>query len=142
MRAVAALWGLTLLALLQWGSSTAGADGSMPATERNAVGGIACVPVWESPQLRKKMGPAPFSYGVDAVGRPGVPRLTKNQVGVLTRLKRSGPHHHLRFAFVSSEFIVFDASDGPCSTKWYRVLNGYPNEVYQPGESPYGTHAG
>jgi hypothetical protein len=39
-------------------------------------------------------------------------------------------------------FIIFDASDGPCTTGHpYSVLNGSCNEIYEPGENPYETKA-
>ncbi|TAM77048.1 hypothetical protein EPN44_03910 [bacterium] len=51
----------------------------------------------------------------------------------------------MRFAFVHrSEFIVFDATAGPCfdGAPGYRVLNASPpNAFYEPGEAPGFIHA-
>jgi hypothetical protein len=93
--------------------------------------------------------PAPESYLVSDIGKAGMAALTAHELRLVRRISRYVPSKTLRFAWVDRDitghdFIVFDATDGPCEV-WsagYAVLNGDCNEFYQPGENPYGTHAG
>jgi hypothetical protein len=95
-----------------------------------------------SPQL------PPQSYSVEDIGKTGFPALTHDERATVQRIKRYIHSKKLRIAWVgpdsvhATEFIVFDATDGPCEV-WalgYKVLNGACNEYYEPGENPYGTH--
>jgi hypothetical protein len=108
--------------------------------------GIAClgnVPPGTTPSTK----PPPQSYLVKDIGKPGFPALKPSEASMIRRIVRYVHSGTLRIAWVSDgrEFIVFDAKDGPCEV-WapgYGVLNGDPcNEYYEPGENPYGTHAG
>jgi hypothetical protein len=87
----------------------------------------------------------PQSYRVQDVGRPGFPALTLNEAALIKRVKRYVKSDTLRIARVDwattpRGFIIFDASDGPCTTgAIYSVLNGGCNEMYEPGENPYKT---
>jgi hypothetical protein len=92
--------------------------------------------------------PPPQSYSVAFVGKPGFPVLRQDELATLRRIRAYVRSKTLRIAWVGGpsrrEFIVFDATDGPCEV-WaagYSVLNGGCNEFYQPGENPYWTHAG
>jgi hypothetical protein len=93
--------------------------------------------------------PPPQSYAVADIGKPGFPRLARDEATMVRRIQHYVRSSHLRIAWVGggrfgSEFIVFDATDGPCEV-WaagYAVLNGGCNEFYEPGENPYHTHAG
>ena len=89
----------------------------------------------------------PQSYLASDVGKPDFPALRPEERATLQRIEQSVRSPTLRIAWVGArggrEFIVFDATDGPCEV-WaagYQVLNGYCNEFYQPGENPYHTHA-
>jgi hypothetical protein len=71
----------------------------------------------------------------------------------MNQVRRIGHYVHsktLRIAWltptgqsVNRQFIVFDATDGPClnAALGYPVLNGSCNEFYEPGENPYDTEA-
>lgn len=88
----------------------------------------------------------PQSYLAKDIGKPGFPALKSEEASMVRRIERYVHSKTLRIAWVDAgrEFIVFDASDGPCET-WaagYSVLNGGCNELYEPGENPYHTHAG
>ncbi len=91
----------------------------------------------------------PQSYLAADVGKPGFPTLTSRQMRSLKRFVHPVNAKTLRISWVAeysgeNGFIVFDATDGPCEV-WaggYSVLNGTCNEFYQPGENPYGSHAG
>ena len=89
----------------------------------------------------------PQSYLASDVGKPGVPKLSKDEMRALREIEREHPSKYLRVAWVGrggtvTGMIVFDAFDGPCET-WpagYHVINGACNEYYEPGENPYYTH--
>jgi hypothetical protein len=89
-----------------------------------------------------------LSYSIDELGKPGVPDLTGSEDRVLHRIERYVRPGTLRFAWVDAwkpnDFIVFDATDGPCAdfALGYEVLNGPCDQFYEPGENPYATHAG
>jgi hypothetical protein len=105
--------------------------------------GIGCmgdVPPGTTPNPK----PPPQSYSAADIGKRGFPMLTEDEAATVKRIERYIHSKTLRIAWVSggSEFIVFDATDGPCEV-WalgYKVLNGGCNEFYQPGENPYDTH--
>jgi hypothetical protein len=88
----------------------------------------------------------PQSYAVADIGKPGFPALSADEGATVKRIQRYVHSKVLRIAWVAGyrrEFIVFNATDGPCEV-WavgYKVLNGGCNEYYQPGENPYDTHA-
>ena len=112
---------------------------------RHGIGCLGNVPPGQTPNPE----PPPESYPAALAGEPGVPRLTAAESAMLRRIRRAVRSKTLRIAWVDGssdapEFIVFDATDGPCET-WaggYAVLNGDCNEFYEPGENPYRTHAG
>jgi hypothetical protein len=87
----------------------------------------------------------PQSYRVKDIGRPSFPTLTSEEAALVKRVTHYVTSDTLRIAWVDRAttpkgFIIFDASDGPCTTgQQYRVLNGSCNEVYEPGENPYRT---
>lgn len=90
----------------------------------------------------------PQSYLASDVGKPEFPSLSAQELIQLRHIERYVHSKNLRIAWVDTahgakEFIVFNATDGPCEV-WaagYEVLNGDCNEFYQPGENPYHTHA-
>jgi hypothetical protein len=98
--------------------------------------------------------PAPPSYSVRDIGRPGVPALGASDLKTITAIARKTGTRTLRFAILSyygrptrlPAFIVFDATDGPCDddAPGYAVLNEGPSDdlFYEPGENPYSPHAG
>jgi hypothetical protein len=98
--------------------------------------------------------PAPPSYSVRDIGRPGVPALGTSDLKTIAAIARKTGTRTLRFAILSyygrptrlPAFIVFDATDGPCDddAPGYVVLNEapYDNLFYEPGENPYSPHAG
>jgi len=86
----------------------------------------------------------PPSYNVAALGKPGVPGLTSDQLAMIRRIERYVHSRSLRFAFVLTEwgphtFIVFDpGAAGPC-TPGARVLNLRGKQLYEPQIDPYTT---
>ena len=90
-----------------------------------------------------KLPPRPQSYSVTDVGKPGFPKLTRGEAGEVQAIRRYADSDTLRLAWVNhgNEFIVFDATEGPCSdfAPGYAVLNVKcpGHEYYQPGEDPY-----
>ncbi len=111
---------------------------------RYGIGCLGNVPPGTTPRTDLP----PESYAATDVGRPGFPAMRSDELATLDRIRRYVHSKMLRIAWVDArdgrEFIVFDATDGPCEV-WaggYGVLNGDCNEFYQPGENPYSTHAG
>ena len=91
--------------------------------------------------------PAPESFLISDVGKPGFPTLRPFERRIVIRIRHFAKSSFLRIAWVddastTNNFIVFDAIDGPCevSAPGYGVLNGECAEVYEPGENPYITH--
>ncbi len=107
-----------------------------------AVGryGIGCRTV-SSPDT---IGPPSFS--VKDIGKPGVPTLSPQQISIVRGISRYVHSQTLRFAFIGDRFIVFDATQGPCSEAavGYRIMNDPEsnNLYYQPGEAPGDIHVG
>lgn len=112
---------------------------------RYGTGCLGNVPPGTTPSRK----PPPQSYLVNDIGKLGFPALKPGEASVVRRIQRYVRSSTLRIAWVDdgSEFIVFDAKDGPCEV-WapgYGELNDYDdscNEYYEPGENPYRTHAG
>ena len=91
----------------------------------------------------------PQSYLAADIGKPGFPKLRPSELQMVGRIRHDGHWKSLRIAWLGyattpHNFIVFDATDGPCEVGagGYAVLDGDCNEFYQPGENPYSTHAG
>jgi hypothetical protein len=86
---------------------------------------------------------SPPSYLVRDIGKPDVPKLTAAQLAMVRKIRVYVHPTTLRFANVAGEFIVFDASRGPCETSapGYSVLNGACNEMYSPTDNFDGTRA-
>jgi hypothetical protein len=110
---------------------------------RYGIGCLGNVPPGTTPNPERP----PQSYRIRDVGRPGFPKLTSQEVALVQRVRHYVRSDTLRIAWIDSAttqngFIIFDASDGPCSTDGrYMVLNGSCNEFYEPGENPYETKA-
>jgi hypothetical protein len=99
--------------------------------------GIECVPYGG-----RALSPPP-SYAVADIGRLGVPVLSRNQLRLIQRIRRSVKSDHLRFVWYSpTSFMVYDAVAGACidTAPGYPVLNGACNEYYEPGEDPQRTN--
>lgn len=80
------------------------------------------------------------TYSIHDIGRATVPKLTADEAGMLARIQRYVKSCNLRFAYTGTEFIVFNASDGPCVGE-YRVLNGSCNEGFDGLDKLEGTTA-
>lgn len=87
-----------------------------------------------------KIGPA--SYDVRDLGKGGTPAVKTADVRMLHRIMVYVHPKTLRFAYIAGEFIVFDATNGPCSGMNYFVLNGDCNEFYSPTDDFDGTRPG
>jgi hypothetical protein len=77
----------------------------------------------------------PPSYLVRDIGKVGVPALRHSEAAMARSIAHYVKSRTLRFLiFPSGEFIVFDASDGPCETAapGYDVLNEGCNAAYSP----------
>jgi hypothetical protein len=105
---------------------------------RFGVGCLGNVP----PGATANPQPPPQSYLVADLGKPGVPRLNRDESATLARIRRYVTSATLRIAWVDSsnndKLIIFDARDGPC-VGYYPVLNGTCNEIFEPEETPYHT---
>ena len=98
--------------------------------------GVQCTPYGE------KRPQGPRNYSVFEIGKRGVPELTRDQRKMLASIRKFVRSRSLRFTFIESDFVVFDAVDGPCfdgGAPGYPVLNGACNEYYEPGEDPRKT---
>jgi hypothetical protein len=95
-------------------------------------------------------GKGVWNYRVREAGKPGTPTLKPQEFAQLRTVERRHQSRFLRFAVlntsqlggVAREFVVFDATEGPCfdGALGYEVLNAGPNIYYEPGENPYATH--
>jgi hypothetical protein len=86
----------------------------------------------------------PKSYSIADIGRPGVPKLTADQLVTIRSIHKRIHSPFLRFVF-AGQFIVFDATGGPCldAVGIYKILNGLDcNEFYEPANNPYTTTPG
>ena len=110
-------------------SGSSGASSASPIQEVREGYGVACDIVGVN---------GPTSYPVSVLGKPGVPDIGPQNTAMLRRIMRYVHPKTLRFAFVSGEFIVYDATDGPCSRSTpYYVLNAKScNEGYAPIDRP------
>lgn len=81
------------------------------------------------------------SYAVSEIASRGVPPLTHGQASLIHRIRRYIHSNTLRFAFLETGFIVFNAPNWPCSDipPGDLVLNAV-NSFYQPGENAFNTH--
>lgn len=96
--------------------------------------------------------PAPPSYPVRDIGRPGVPRLDATDIKTIAAIARRRHSPTLRFVILrtgggaaSPGLVVFDAVSGPCDdyAPGYAVLNTRSDDLfYEPGDDPYFVHAG
>lgn len=74
------------------------------------------------------------SYAAGDSGSSGTPKLDRSDAGMLRKITRYVRSRFLRFAYVGGEFVVFDATDGPCSGGEYYVLNAW-GENYSPTDN-------
>lgn len=94
--------------------------------------------VTESPPrlLKRRLGPA--TYLVADIGRTGVPQPSPPDLRLTRRIARSLNHPAtLRFTYAYSEYLVYDVTDGPCTSAAavYQVLNDPAyNWAYTPGD--------
>jgi hypothetical protein len=86
---------------------------------------------------------SPSSYLARDLGKPGVPHVNPKNVRMLNVIGKYVHTTTLRFAYIGSEFIVFDAAQGPCApyAPGYSVLNGTYNEMYSPTDDFTSTTA-
>lgn len=115
-------------------SAQSGTSGERTVVTRHDGPGTSCVVDGAS---------GPPSYLVRDIGKANVPKLTTAQLDMLRRIRVYVHPSTLRFAFVGGEFIVFDASQGPCkpNAPGYSVLNGGCNEMYSPTDNFDSTRA-
>jgi hypothetical protein len=120
-----------------------GAGTPPPGTIIHVGAGIRCQPDYN--YVRGLRAP-PITYSAVTVGKPGVPRLTPQELATLHRIEHFVKSPTLRFAWLDyastpRHFVIYDASAGPCyaQTHAYSVLNGGCNEDYGPTDDPYET---
>jgi hypothetical protein len=78
----------------------------------------------------------PISYLVSDIGQHGVPVLTAKQQATIDTIRMTHKSATLRFVLLPGQFVVFDATIGPCHIgPLYEVLSE-PREHYEPGEDP------
>jgi hypothetical protein len=119
------------------GSGTAATIGSVGSgyrsiKERSVGSARSCV-------VNGEVGPP--SYSVYDIGKPGVPRPKTNDLHDLHEILKYVHPTTLRFAYLSGEFVVFDAyPDGLCSGGVpFDVLNGACSDVYAITDRPFST---
>lgn len=86
------------------------------------------------------------SYAVHDIGIQTVPKPSESEQVILRRIERYFNPPTLRFAYlgrelIRREFIVFNATLGPCAPTNYMVLNGACNEAYSPTDDLMHTGA-
>ena len=84
-------------------------------------GGIAC-------QADGVLGP--MTYSAADAGKSNIPALTASERQALEQIRHSVSSRTLRFTWLGSEFIVYDAIYGVCNGGLYWVMNGGCNEFY------------
>jgi hypothetical protein len=91
----------------------------------------------------KDLRTTPPSYLAADIGKAGVPTPKARDLRMVRRIQRYVHSKTLRFAYAAGEFIVYDATDGPCtgSAPGYFVLNGACNESYMPSSESDSTIA-
>jgi hypothetical protein len=89
--------------------------------------GVACRDYAQSASLT-----GDYSYLVSEIGRPGVPRPSRSEIETVNRIKKYVHSKHLRFEYLGRQFIVYDATHGPCDTgaPAYLVLNAPGCNLY------------
>ena len=87
-------------------------------------GGIAC-------QADGVLGPMTY----DAADAGKVRRLSKSEASVLARIRHYEHSSTLRFTWLGSQFIVYDAIYGVCMGSVYWVMNGGCDEFYSPSDT-------
>lgn len=102
--------------------------------------GIAC--------YMRSAGVGPVHYPVDALGKPGVPKPTADQISMLRRIEAAKDENgkpqftHLWFTWLPvGEFVVFEAPGNrdeapPCTDQAYPVLNECSWCYYEPAAAP------
>lgn len=80
---------------------------------------------------------APASYLISDIGRPGVPKLRPRDLAAIDAIQKHVRISTLRFSYVGSEFVVFNAPlpvTSVCSpeTPPFAVWTGACNEYYNP----------
>lgn len=104
-----------------------------------AVDGVRCADA----EHRGSYGPV--IYSANAIERTYATNLLRNDERreIETIRRYIGVNYaKLRFTHLGKRLIVFVSQFGDCdsSAPGYRVLNGYCNEYYEPGEMPNRTH--
>jgi hypothetical protein len=74
----------------------------------------------------------PPSYRVSDMGKPGVPLLRGDELHQVRMISRYVHSPNLRFQEVAGQFLVYDASLGPCllAAPGYWVLNAHACNLY------------
>lgn len=84
-------------------------------------GGLAC-------QADGVVGP--MTYDAADAGKASTRKLTQSEADVLRKIRRYVHSGTLRFTWLGSQFIVYDAIYGVCNGTVYWVMNGGCNEFY------------
>jgi hypothetical protein len=104
--------------------------GNASRMDRNYTGPIAVDGATACSYLGR-VGPP--SYSVRDIGKHRIPKVPKRDLRMLHQLMRYVHPSTLRFAYLSSGFSVFDATNGPCSATPYQILNASScNAIYVP----------
>jgi hypothetical protein len=83
------------------------------------------------------------SFSAHDIGATGVPPLSMEERSLIEKISKYVPEKTLRFAYLGSELLIFDAVAGPCAAQapGYFVLNGACNEYYTPPLDIQNTHS-
>lgn len=78
----------------------------------------------------------PVSYRVLDLGKADVPTLDRSSLRMLKRIEQYVPVFALRFSYLKSTLIIYNAARGPCYSGVYSVLNAAGcNVIYSPSDA-------
>jgi hypothetical protein len=126
------VWTLLVLSNCHQGTSKS-SEQPLPGQEIRIGSAIECRTNDES------IGPPSYAAGVGTAIEGPVLR-NKADLASLRQIRRTLNSPTLRYAYVSGEFIVYNAKDGPCGAGApYDVINGRCSEGYAPLDRPNST---
>jgi hypothetical protein len=115
------------------------ASGHVLMRERRVGLGTICAVLNPGKDLRT----TPPSYRAADIGKAGVPTPQARDLQELHVIQRYVHSKTLRFVYTAGEFVVYDATSGPCTggAPGYVVLNGACNESCMPSSESDSTIA-
>ena len=143
MRDAKKYWGLLFTLLLVGCARAASTSLAEPSADAHknvgtevhlSAHGVGCI----SYEFPNKVGP-PIYYVAD-IGKKDVPHLSVSDRKQIERIKKAFDGiRTLSFVVLRKHIVIYDADRGRCANPdvRYQVLNGRPNDFYQPGENAF-----